>query len=125
MTEIDLLAVDRVSIRQMHELGELLGFETRNKYQISNEEGLLMGFAAKQQKGLFGFLFRQYLGHWRSFDIHFFDSNRNLVMVAHHPFRWFFERIEVRYQDGRGIGAIQKRFAFFNKRFDVENERGG
>lgn len=45
-------------------------------------------------------------------------------MIAHHPFRWFFQRIEVRNSDGRFIGAIQKRFSVFTKKFDVENEQG-
>jgi uncharacterized protein YxjI len=45
-------------------------------------------------------------------------------MIGRHPFRWFFERIELSDADGRPLGAIQKRFAFFSKKFDVENAQG-
>jgi uncharacterized protein YxjI len=45
-------------------------------------------------------------------------------MTAHHPFRWYFERLEVNDSTGRYLGAIEKRFAIFTKRFDVQNERG-
>lgn len=114
----------KVFVRQIHELAEWIGFETRNKYQILDENKQEIGFAAEQQKGILGFLLRQYLGHWRKFDVHFFNTHRQLIMVGHHPFRWFFERIELRSAQGQTMGAIQKRFAIFSKKFDVENERG-
>jgi len=115
---------NKIFVRQIHEIAEWLGFETRNKYQILDENKREIGFAAEQQKGILGFIFRQYLGHWRKFDVHFFNTQRQLVMVGHHPFRWFFERIELRTAQGQNMGAIQKRFAIFSKKFDVENERG-
>lgn len=111
-------------VQQVHEMAELFGFETRNKYQILDSKKELIGYAAEQQKGILGFLFRQYLGHWRTFEVHFFNSSRQLVMVGYHPFRWFFKRIEIRDESGKYIGALQKRFAFFTKRFDVEDQSG-
>lgn len=124
MGEFDLANKKAVLVHQVHELGEWFGFETRNKYEILDENKIPVGFAAEQQKGIFGFLLRQYLGHWRKFDVHFFDMHRKLAFVGHHPFRWFFERIEVKDANGRFMGAIQKRFSILSKRFDVENSRG-
>lgn len=124
MADIDLQGLNKLLVHQSHELGEWIGFETRNKYQIMNERKVLIGFAAEQQKGIFGFLLRQYLGHWRKFDVHFFSNDRQIAFVAHHPFRWFFERIEVRDSAGNYLGAIQKRFSILSKRFDIENEKG-
>lgn len=115
---------NKVHVRQIHEIAEWLGFETRNKYEILDENKGQIGYAAEQQKGILSFLFRQYLGHWRKFDVHFFTPDRQLFMIGHHPFRWFFERIELRNQQGLMIGAIQKRFALLSKKFDLENERG-
>jgi uncharacterized protein YxjI len=81
-------------------------------------------FAAEQGKGGLAFLSRMFLGHWRTFEIHFFDTARQLVMKAVHPFRFLFQRLEVGGADGRPLGAIQQRFAFLSKRFDVEDASG-
>jgi uncharacterized protein YxjI len=111
-------------LRQRKELAELFGFETRNKYEIQTVTGEPLGFAAEQQKGVLGFLLRQFLGHWRSFELLFFDTLRNPVLTALHPFRWFFQRLEVRDASGRLLGALQRRFAVFSKCFDMEDARG-
>lgn len=124
MTGFSLEHLSAVLVHQVHEIGEFFGFETRNKYQILDEQQALIGYAAEQQKGILGFILRQYLGHWRKFDVYFFTPDRALTMIAHHPFRWFFQRIEVRNAQGKLLGALQKRFSVLSKRFDVENERG-
>lgn len=124
MNGFNLSQLQVVLVHQVHELGELFGFETRNKYQILNAEQNIIGYAAEQQKGIFGFLLRQYLGHWRKFDVHFFTSDRQLAFIGSHPFRWFFQRIEVKDPSGRILGAVQQRFSIFTKRFDIENSKG-
>lgn len=124
MVDVPLSGLSKVLVHQVHELGEWIGFETRNKYSILDENKRPIAFAAEQQKGILGFLLRQYLGHWRKFDVHFFTPERQVFMIGHHPFRWFFERIELRDGNGKYLGAIQKRFSLLTKRFDVENEKG-
>ena len=111
----------QITVCQVHELFEWFGFETRNKYQILDENNQLIAYAAEQQKGFLGFIFRQYLGHWRRFDVHFFGPARDLLMIGHHPFRWFFQRMELTDKNGMYIGAMQLRFSLFHKRFDVED----
>jgi uncharacterized protein YxjI len=111
-------------VRQQRELAELFGFETRNKYAITTTDRQQVAFAAEQQKGLLGAILRQTLGHWRSFDIVFFGADRQPLFRATHPFRFFFQRLEVFGPDGRLLGALQQRFAFFTKRFDVEDASG-
>lgn len=111
-------------VQQVHEIVEFFGFETRNKYQILDENKIVVGFAAEQQKGFLGWFMRQFLGHWRSFEIHFFDSHRKHVMTAYHPFRFFFQRLEISDVNHTRIGAIQQRFSILSKRFDVQNPRG-
>lgn len=118
-----LLRASQLVVKQKRELAELFGFETRNKYSISSEAGEI-AFAAEQQKGLFGILLRQFLGHWRTFEISFFDTNRQPLFHAFHPFRLFFQRLEVFTPDGHMVGAIQQRWSFFSKRFDVLNSMG-
>ena len=121
----ELIGAQTLIVRQRKELSELLGFESRNKYEVRTESGLVIGFAAEQQKGLLGFLVRQLLGHWRRFDLHIFDAERRASMIARHPFRLLFQRMEVIDAfTSRTIGAFQQRFAFFHKKFDVEAPDG-
>ncbi len=120
----DLSRVQTLFVRQRRELAELIGYETRNKYEIVSDAGAPVGFAAEQSKGLLGLLLRQLLGHWRRFEIHLFDAQRNLLAIAVHPFRFFFQRLELRTADGTMVGAIQQRFSILSKKFDVEDAEG-
>lgn len=123
----DMLAIVQQSselmIVQRRELAELFGIETRNKYSIE-AGGAQFAFAAEQGKGGLAFLARMFLGHFRTFEIHFFDNQRQLVMRALHPFRFLFQRLEVTTSEGRILGAIQQRFAIFSKKFDVTDASG-
>jgi hypothetical protein len=121
-----LVPLDRheeLFVVQKKELAELFGFETRNKYAIE-AGGTPLAYAAEQGKDFFGFVARWLLGHWRRFEIHVFDANRALWFRAVHPFRFFFQRLEVVMADGRVVGAIQQRWAVFSKRFDVTDANG-
>ena len=119
-----LLSNQALMIRQRKELAELIGFETRNKYELVSDSGTQVGFCAEQSRSIFGFLIRQFLGHWRKFEFQIFDAGRVPFLRAVHPFRFFFQRLEVYRVDGRPLGAIQQRFAFFAKKFDVEDSQG-
>lgn len=121
---MNLTNYDYLFVRQRYEIGELFGFESRNKYEIVNKEQQPIAFAAEQQKGFFGFLFRQFLGHWRTFDIHLFNPERQLLLIARHPFRIFFQRLELTDSSGTFLGAIQQRFSILSKRFDVIDRHG-
>jgi hypothetical protein len=111
-------------VRQVRELVELFGFETRNKYAISTSDRQDVAYAAEQQKGIFGFLLRQLLGHWRTFELVFFGADRQPLIRAVHPFRFFFQRLEVYGADGRYLGALQQRFGILAKKFDVLGRSG-
>ena len=119
-----LATLGTVVVRQRLELGELVGFETRNKYGIENESGEAIAFAAEQHKGVLGFLMRQLLGHFRRFEILFFDAARKPVMRAVHPFRFFFQRLEVHGEQEELLGVIEQRFSLLYKRFDVQDATG-
>lgn len=111
-------------VRQRWEAAEFLGIETRNKYDIVNAQGRTIGHAAEDQKGVLGFLLRQFLGHWRVFEIHIWDAQRRLTAVGSHPFRFILHRLEVRDANGRFLGALEQRWAWFSKEFDVSDAQG-
>ncbi len=121
---MDLRNHNRILVHQIFEAFELFGYETRNKYEILDENQKKIGFAAEQGKGFLSFLTRQFLGHWRTFELYFFDNDRKLFMTAIHPFRFYFERLEIKDKDGLLIGALQKRFSILTKKFDVEDPHG-
>lgn len=118
---MNLQNCSQLIVRQRKELAELFGFETRNKYEILTEDGNLIGYCAEQQKGILGFLFRQFLGHWRSFDLHFCDADRKLFLTSKHPFRFIFQEFEVFDHQNKSIGHVKQRWALFRKKFDVIN----
>ena len=116
---MDLNQDKELIIQQRKEIAELFGFETRNKYEIKNKNNELIGFAAEQGKGIFNLFARSFLGHWRKFSIHIFDQNQQLILKAKHPFRWFFQRLEIYNSQDQKIGYLQQRFAILTKHFDI------
>ncbi len=52
------------------------------------------------------------------------QPDRQPVMRATHPFRIYFQRLEVQDAAGKPLGALQRRFALLSKRFDVEDAGG-
>lgn len=133
---IELNGRPKIFVKQSFEVAELFGFETRNKYRILDESKNEIGFVAEQQKGIIGFFLRQFVGHWRSFEIHIYDRQRKPALKVAHPFRWYFTRLavsDISHADassganpgtGRAIGTIEKRFSIFTKRFDVHDAAG-
>jgi len=122
-----MLSLDReteIFVRQKRELAELFGFETRNKYEITRADRGLLAYAAEQGKGIMGVIGRQILGHWRSFELILFSPDRQMLYRAVHPFRFYYQRLELYDAQGRFMGAAQKRFAFLYKRFDIQGPNG-
>lgn len=122
---IEIIKLSRnLHIRQLHEGWELLGFETRNKYSILDDENQEVAFAAEQSTGWGGRILRQIFGHWRSFKVILFDAQKAPLFNLDFPFRWFFKSLFVKTPQGRIIGKLQQRFAIFRKKFDVFDSQG-
>ncbi len=112
-------------MQQVFEPFEHLGFESRNKYKIFNSSRKEIYYVAEQQKGILGFLFRQWLGHGRrSFHLHFFNPNREVVYEVKHPFRLFFQELIVSDSKGKVLGGMKQRFNLFRRRFDILDKNG-
>jgi len=116
---------EQLFVQQVFEPFEHLGYETRNKYRISDNSNKEIFFVAEQQKGFLGFLFRQWLGHARrSFHLNFFNPNREVVYQAKHPFRFFFQELEVYDSKGKAIGGMKQKFAILRRRFHIIDRNG-
>lgn len=106
-----------IRIQQRKELVELVGFESRNKYEVLGSDNLSIGFVAEQGKGTMEFLMRYFLGHWRTFEFHIFDENRQQVATAKNPFRFYFRELQLYNNSGTLIGEVKRQFAIFYKKF--------
>lgn len=115
---------DRVLIKQTKEWGEIvLGFESKNRFELLDEDGRRLGLAAEEAKGLGAWLLRNMLGRCRAAKIHVYDNHGDEVGRGEKPFRWFFHRMEI-YDAGVRIGAIQRRWSWLHRIFAIENKSG-
>tara|TARA_R110002072_G_scaffold302758_3_gene488520 strand:+ start:25938 stop:26585 length:648 start_codon:yes stop_codon:yes gene_type:complete len=114
----------RVMIRQQKEWGEILiGFESKNRFELSDEEGNRLGLAAEESQGFGAMFARNFLGKCRKATIHIYDDAGNRIGRGEKPFRWFFHRMEV-YDGDKKIGAIQRKWSWISRKFAIENEAG-
>lgn len=115
----------RLHVQQVREGFEIvLGWETRNKYQILDEHEIPLAYAAEESTGLSGTIFRQIFGHWRSFKVIVFNQKKERMYELDFPFRWFLKTLTVKDAMGNKIGLIEQRLAFFRKKFDLYGENG-
>jgi hypothetical protein len=102
-----LAQADAIYVKQKFELAEIFGFETRNRYQIQTDDGQQFGYCSEPKLGFVGT-----------------DMANQQVFRAHHPFRWFFQRLDIFGAGDRPVGSLQQRFAWFNKKFEFLDTRG-
>lgn len=116
----NLKSAKMLHVQQVLEGFEIvLGWESRNKYRILDENNLPIGFAAEESSGIAGALMRQFFGHWRSFKVTIFNQQKQPEFFLEFPFRWFFKTLIIKDASGKRIGQLEQRFAFFRKKFDV------
>ncbi len=117
-----LIAASSFFIEQKKELAELLGFETRNKYEIACN-GQAVAYAAEGGRGTLAMLGRQFFGHMREFTLDIYSLQRSSLLHCVHPLRFFLQRFEV-FADGRRLGAVQQKFALLRRVMTIEDELG-
>lgn len=114
----------RILVRQAKEWGEiLLGFETRNRFELFDEGDRRIGWAAEEGGGIGRLVGRQLLGHMRKATLHVFGEDGQEKGRAEKPFRFYFHRMEV-HEGGRRVGAVQRKFSILHRKFVIENANG-
>jgi uncharacterized protein YxjI len=112
-----LLGARRLLIQQVKEWSEiLLGYEARNRYEVQNENGVVVARVAEEGGGMGRWLGRQFLGKCRQATLHVIDPAGREVARIEKPFRWYFQEVELR-EEGYPVGTIVRRFAMFTDRF--------
>lgn len=121
---LDLRSYSVLYVRQIKEMAELFGFETRNKYNVLNESGAQVALAAEESQGFFGAIGRQFFGHWRQYTVKLYNPGLAILLELQHPFRLLFQRLDIIAPDGRKVGAIQERWSLLHKHFDLLDVTG-
>ncbi|MFO0636587.1 MAG: phospholipid scramblase-related protein [Nannocystaceae bacterium] len=112
-------------VAQRKEWGEILtGWQTRNRYEISDPNTGLALHAGELSSGVSGFLLRGFLAAKRPFTLEVRDHAGDLALSMYRPFTFFFSRAQVSDGTGTLIGAIRQRWAWFARKFTLEDAQG-
>jgi len=109
-------------VSQRKEWGEILtGFETKNKYVVSDESGGTLYLAAEEDGSL---LARWFLTALRPFRIAIMAEDGHLALRVTRPFRFYFHRAEVLDPQGQVLGTIERRFSMLRRIYSVADSSG-
>lgn len=120
-----LAAANALMIKQQKEWGEILtGFETRNKYEVTDHLGNPM-FQAEEEGGSFATIITRFLlTALRPFTMHIFSADGKGLLLLKRPFRFFFHELEVCQANGAPLGTIKRRFSILRRRYSVLDRHG-
>lgn len=109
-------------VSQQKEWGEILtGFETKNKYAISDLSGKALYLAAEDGGSI---LLRWFLKSLRPFTIVVVTTDGPEVFRIKRPFRFFFHRAEIVDSQGQSLGMIERRFSLLRRIYSVSDSNG-
>jgi uncharacterized protein YxjI len=117
----------RLSVRQRKRWLEILtSFDSRNTYVVYDERGNPVFNVQEQGHGIINFFKRVFLGAYRPFTAHVEDlsGEHGHMLTLQRPFRLIFHRLEVRDKQGKLLGAIQRRWTWIRRKYEVEGPTG-
>ena len=115
-------------VQQKHWSEIVVGYETRNRFEIRDADGGLLAHALEEGSGLLRWLGRQFLGRCRKATVHLLEpddgehSRREFARIEK-PFRWYFQEVTL-VEDGRPIGRVVRRFAILRDLLTVQDLSG-
>ena len=117
-----LSSISSLVVSQQKEWGEILtGFETKNRYTISDMSGRRLYLAAEKAGSM---LLRWFLKALRPFTIAVLTEDGQVVLQVMRPFRFYFHRAEVVDSQGQSLGVIERRFSILRRIYSVFNSSG-
>ena len=109
-------------VRQQKEWGEILtGFESKNRYVISDESGRRLYLAAEEPGSM---LLRWFLKALRPFTVAVLTESGQVVLRVVRPFRFYFHQAEVVDARGQSLGTIVRRFSILRRRYSLLDSDG-
>lgn len=117
-----LSSISGLVVSQQKEWGEILtGFETKNRYAISDVSGSRLYLAAEEAGST---LLRWFLKALGPFTIAVLTENGQVILRVMRPFRYYFHRAEVVDSQGQTIGVIERRFSVLRRIYSVLDSSG-
>ena len=118
----NLSAVSALVVSQKKAWGEITtGFETRNRYTVSDGSGNKL-YVAVEEPG--STMLRLFLKALRPFTIVVLNNDGQTVLRVTRPFRFYFHRAEIADQQGRSLGVIERRFSIARRIYVVSDMSG-
>ncbi|MCH8218849.1 MAG: scramblase [Planctomycetes bacterium] len=117
-----LSSISSLVVSQQKEWGEILtGFETKNRYVVSDVSGSRLYLAAEEAGST---LLRWFLKAQRPFTIAVLTEDGQVVLRVIRPFRFYFHRVEVVDSQGQSLGVIERRFSVLRRIYSVLDSSG-
>lgn len=117
-----LSSISSLVVSQQKEWGEILtGFETKNRYAVSDVSGSRLYLAAEEAGST---LLRWFLKALRPFTIAVLTEDGQVVLRVMRPFRFYFHRVEVVDSQGQSLGVIERRFSVLRRIYSVLDSSG-
>ncbi len=117
-----LSSISSLVVSQQKEWGEILtGFETKNRYAVSDVSGSRLYLAAEEAGST---LLRWFLKALRPFTIAVLTEDGQVVLRVMRPFRFYFHRAEVVDSQGQSLGVIERRFSALRRIYSVLDSSG-
>jgi hypothetical protein len=118
----NLTSLNSLIVSQVKEWGEILsGFETKNKYVVSDEAGNRMYYAAEEAGSI---LLRLFLKALRPFTLVVLTESNQVVLRVIRPFRFYFHQANIVDSQGNSLGVLQKRFSLLRRKYSVLDSSG-
>jgi len=117
----------RLSVRQRKRWFEIItSMDARNVYVVYDDHGNPVLNVEEEGRGFGHFLRRIFLAGYRPFTSKVEDLTTGQERVLHlrRPFRFFLHRLEVSDHAGAKLGAIQRRWTWFRRKYVVEGPDG-
>jgi uncharacterized protein YxjI len=116
----------QLTVRQKKRWLEILtSWEVKNSYEVFDGQGSPVLRVREQGSGFLSLLKRLILGPMRPLHVLVTDILSGAPLLElRRPFRFIFHRIEVSVPGGAVLGVVHKRWSWFRRIYDIENERG-
>jgi uncharacterized protein YxjI len=109
-------------VQQQKEWGEILaGWETKNRYVVSTEDGTSLYQAGEVGTG---WLSRNFLKNKRPFTIEIRDSAGELSYRLLRPWRWFFSGASVLDSSESVLATVEQRFKILSRLYSIYGADG-
>ena len=118
----ELSFVNTLVVSQKKEWGEILtAFEAKNRYVVLTEHGNELYHATEEGGSL---LLRWFLKGFRPFTIVLRTPDGRPVLRLERPFRFYFQKLDVREDGGKLLGTVELQFSLLHRIFRVSDGNG-